>query len=159
MLITLRKITLENRRQVFNLEVFEEQRQFVASNLSSVATAYVLETNGGHPMPFAIYHDETVVGFVLIAYGITSYELPKIAEGNYTIMRFMIGKQYQSQGFGKEALYKIIEYIRTFPKGKAKYCWLEYSPINTSAERVYKNAGFYDNGEIVNNAVVALLQL
>lgn len=110
-------------------------------------------------MPFAIYHDETVVGFVLIAYGITSYDLPKIAEGNYTIMRFMIGKQYQSQGFGKEALYKIIEYIRTFPKGKAKYCWLEYSPINTSAERVYKNAGFYDNGEIVNNAVVALLQL
>ena len=137
-MITLRKITLENRRQVFNLEVSEEQRQFVASNLSSVATAYVLVTNGGHPMPFAIYNDETIVGFVLIAYGITSYDLPKIAEDNYTIIRFMIGKQYQNQGFGKEALYKILEYIRTFPKGKAKYCWLEYSPRNTAAERMYK---------------------
>ena len=152
-MITLRKITLENRRQVFNLEVSEEQRQFVASNLSSVATAYVLVTNGGHP------NDETIVGFVLIAYGITSYDLPKIAEDNYTIIRFMIGKQYQNQGFGKEALYKILEYIRTFPKGKAKYCWLEYSPRNTAAERMYKNVGFSDNGEIVNDEVVALLEL
>lgn len=158
-MITLRKITLENRRLIFNLEVTEEQRQYVASNFSSVATAYVLETNGGHPMPFAIYQDETVVGFVLIAYGITSYELPKIAEGNYTIIRFMIDKQYQKQGFGKEALYKILEYIRTFPKGKAKYCWLEYSPKNKVAERLYKNVGFTDNGEIVNNEVVALIEL
>ena len=97
-MITLRKITLDNRRLVFNLEVSEEQRKFVASNLSSVATAYVLATNGGHPMPFAIYNDEIVVGFVLIAYGITSYELPAVAENNYTIIRFMMGKQYQNQG-------------------------------------------------------------
>jgi diamine N-acetyltransferase len=46
-------------------------------------------------MPFAIYQDETVVGFVLIAYGITSYELPKIAEGNYTIIRFMIDMEQE----------------------------------------------------------------
>lgn len=85
--------------------------------LPSVATAYVLATNGGHPMPFAIYNDETVVGFVLIAYGITSYELPKIAEGNYTIIRFMIGEQFQNHGYGKEAMGKILEYIRTYPAG------------------------------------------
>lgn len=158
-MITLRKITLENRRHVFNLEVSEEQRKFVASNLSSLATAYVLETNGGHPMPFAIYNDETVVGFVLVAYGITSYELPKVAEGNYTIIRFMIGKEYQNQGFGREALYKILEYIRTFPKGNAKYCWLEYSPKNTIAKKLYKSVGFSDNGEIVNNEIVAVIEL
>jgi hypothetical protein len=32
-MITLRKITLDNRRSIFNLEVSEEQRQYVASNL------------------------------------------------------------------------------------------------------------------------------
>ena len=45
-MITLRKITLENRRAIFNLEVSEDQRRFVASNLSSVASCYVLATNG-----------------------------------------------------------------------------------------------------------------
>ena len=65
-MITLRKITLENRRAIFNLEVSEEQRRFVASNLSSVASCYVLATNGGHPFPFAIYADEQPVGFVMI---------------------------------------------------------------------------------------------
>lgn len=57
-MITLRKITLENRRAIFNLEVSEDQRRYVASNLSSMASCYVLTTNGGHPFPFAIYTDQ-----------------------------------------------------------------------------------------------------
>lgn len=46
-MISLRPLTLENRRTVFNLSVSKDQEQFVASNLSSVATAYILMTNGG----------------------------------------------------------------------------------------------------------------
>jgi len=110
-------------------------------------------------MPFAIYNDETVVGFVLIAYGITSYELPKVAEGNYTIIRFMIGRDHQNKGYGREALHKILDFIRTFPKGHAKYCWLEYVPENTIAKRLYKSVGFIDNGEIVNNEIVTVIEL
>lgn len=158
-MITLRKITLENRRQVFNVEVAEEQRRFVASNLSSVATAYVLATNGGNPMPFAIYHDETIVGFVLIVYGITSYTLPKIAEGNYSILRFMIGEQYQKRGYGKEAMRKILDYIRTYPCGPAEYCWIQYEPDNHVAKKLYESFGFRDNGEIVDNERVTVLKL
>lgn len=67
-MITLRKITLENRRSIFNLEVSEDQHRFVASNLSSVASCYVLTTNGGHPFPLAIYAEEQPVGFVMITY-------------------------------------------------------------------------------------------
>lgn len=158
-MITLRKITFENRRQVFNLTVLKDQRSFVASNLSSVATAYVLTTNGGHPMPLAIYNDETVIGFVLIVYGITSYDLPKVAEGNYCILEFMIGEQYQNKGYGKKALSAILEYIRTFPKGSAEYCWLEYNPDNLIAEKFYENFGFIKTGEIVNAEIVAVLKL
>ncbi|KRF20209.1 hypothetical protein [Paenibacillus sp. Soil787] len=78
-MISLKKITLENRRAMFNMEVSEEQRHYVASNLSSVASCYVLLTNGGHPFPFVIYADEQPVGFVMLAYGITGYEEPSIA--------------------------------------------------------------------------------
>ena len=79
-MITLRRITLGNRREMFNLSVTEDQQRFVASNLSSVASCYVLSVNGGHPLPFCIYADEQMVGFVMIVYGITGYEMPNITD-------------------------------------------------------------------------------
>ncbi len=158
-MVTLRKITIDNRRQVFNLQVHEEQRKFVASNLSSVATAYILSTNGGNPMPFAIYNDEIMVGFVLIVYGITSYDIPEVAEGNYSILRFMIDKKYQKQGIGREALGRILDYIRTFPIEHATYCWIEYAPDNIIAKELYQSIGFIENGEVVNNNIVTVIKL
>lgn len=158
-MITLRKITLENRREVFKLEVAEDQRRFVASNLSSVASCYVLATNGGRPLPFAIYADEQMVGFVMIVYGITGYELPKIADNNYCILRLMIGQQYQNRGYGREAMIKILEYIRTFPAGHAQYCWIQYEAENTVAKKLYESFGFRENGEICENEPVTVLKL
>ncbi|MEO4053904.1 GNAT family N-acetyltransferase [Solibacillus sp. CAU 1738] len=158
-MITLRKITLENRRAIFNLEVSEEQRRFVASNLSSVASCYVLATNGGHPFPFAIYADEQPVGFVMLTYGNTGYELPSIADDSYCILRLMIDKQYQNRGYGREAMKKILEFIRTFPAGPASYCWIPYGTENISAKKLYESFGFRDNGEICDNEPITVLQL
>ncbi|WP_217558700.1 GNAT family N-acetyltransferase [Paenibacillus sp. GbtcB18] len=158
-MITLRKITLENRRALFNLEVSEEQRRFVASNLSSMASCYVLATNGGHPFPFAIYADEQPVGFVMLTYGITGYELPSIADDSYCILRLMIDKQYQNRGYGREAMNKILEFIRTFPAGPASYCWIAYKPDNFTAKKLYESFGFHDNGEICENESITVLKL
>jgi len=158
-MITLEKITLENRRAVFNLEVSDDQRRFVASNLSSAASCYVLSTNGGHPFPFAIYAEEQPVGFVMITYGITGYEEPSIAENNYCILRLMIDKQYQNRGYGRAAMNKILEFIRTFPAGRARYCWIPYKAENVAAKRLYESFGFRDNGEICNDELISVLGL
>lgn len=158
-MITLRKITLENRRAIFNLEVSEDQRRFVASNLSSVASCYVLATNGGQPFPFAIYADEQPVGFVMITYRITGYELPTIADDSYCILRLMIDKQYQNKGYGREAMKKILEFIRTFPAGPAQFCWISYKADNAAAKKLYESYGFRDNGEIENNELITVLRL
>jgi len=158
-MITLRKITLENRRAVFNLEVSEDQRRFVASNLSSVASCYVLATNGGHPFPFAIYTDEQPVGFVMITYNITGYELPTIADESYCILRLMIDKQYQNRGYGRKAMKKILEFISTFPAGPAHYCWISYKNDNVAAKKLYESFGFRDNGEILGDELITVLQL
>lgn len=161
-MITLRKITLENRRELFPLKVSEDQLRFVASNLSSIATCYILATNGGNPLPFAIYADEKMVGFVLIVYGITSYELPQIAEENntYSVQRIMIDEKYQNRGYGREAMRKILEYIRTFPVGPAEYCWIPYVSENIIARKFYESFGFRDNGEKINgNELVTVLKL
>lgn len=158
-MISLRKITLENRRAMFNLEVAEEQRQYVASNLSSVASCYVLSVNGGHPYPFIIYADEQPVGFVMITYGITGYEEPSLAKDNYCILRLMIDKQHQHKGYGREAMGKILEFIRTFPAGGARYCWIPYKRDNTAAKKLYESFGFRDNGEVFNNESITVLEL
>ncbi|AMO85404.1 Spermine/spermidine acetyltransferase [Solibacillus isronensis B3W22] len=158
-MIELRKITLENRRAIFNLEVSEEQRRFVASNLSSIASCYVLATNGGHPFPFAIYADGQPVGFVMLTYGITGYELPSIADDSYCILRLMIDKQYQNMGFGREAMKAILEFIRTFPAGPARYCWIPYGSDNLTAKMLYESFGFRDNGEICDNEPITVLRL
>ncbi|MFK7696760.1 GNAT family N-acetyltransferase [Paenibacillus sp. HJGM_3] len=158
-MITLRKITLENRRAIFNLEVSEDQRRFVASNLSSVASCYVLATNGGHPFPFAIYADEQPVGFVMITYRITGYELPTIAHDSYCILRLMIDKQHQNRGYGREAMNKILEFIRTSPAGPAHYCWISYKADNAAAKKLYESFGFRDNGEIIGDERITVLQL
>src|SRR5690606_29634080 len=150
-MITLRKITLANRRSIFNLEVSEDQRRYVASNLSSVASCYVLATNGGHPFPFAIFADEQPVGFVMIVYGVTGYEEPSIADSNYCILRLMIDKQYQNKGYGREAMSRILEFIRTFPAGPARCCWIPYKPENVAAKKLYESCGFRDYGEICND--------
>jgi diamine N-acetyltransferase len=158
-MITLRKITLENRRAIFNLEVSEDQRRFVASNLSSVASCYVLATNDGHPFPFAIYADEQPVGFVMITYRITGYELPTIADDSYCILRLMIDKQYQNRGYGREAMTKILEFIRTFPAGPAHYCWISYKADNMAAKKLYESYGFRDNGECIGDEIITVLRL
>ncbi|MEC0204387.1 GNAT family N-acetyltransferase [Paenibacillus lautus] len=158
-MITLRKITLENRRAIFNLEVSEDQRRFVASNLSSVASCYVLATNEGHPFPFAIYADEQPVGFVMITYRITGYDLPTIADDSYCILRLMIDKQHQNRGYGREAMKKILEFIRTFPAGPAQFCWIPYKAENAAAKKLYESYGFRDNGEIIENEQITVLRL
>lgn len=149
-MISLRKITLENRREMFNLAVSEEQRRFVASNLSSVASCYVLSVNGGHPYPWCIYADGQMIGFVLIVYGITGYEMPEIADGNYCILRFMIDHKYQGKGYGREALHEVLKYIRSFPAGPAQCCWISYEPDNYVAKGLYESVGFTEIGELIH---------
>ena len=63
--ISLEKITYKNYIRVgWQLKVSREQRNFVASNRSSLAEAYVAITNGGVALPFAICRNKKPIGFL-----------------------------------------------------------------------------------------------
>ena len=159
-MIHLEKLTYENFNDVFELSVKKAQYPYVADNCYSVAEAYVTVSNGGHVFPFAIYNDKRLVGFIQLAYGENAdQDEVSVAKDNYEIWRFMIDKRYQGRGYGKAALKLALDFIRTWPCGKAEYCWISYEPENETAKKLYASFGFEETGETDGEEVVAVMKL
>jgi GNAT superfamily N-acetyltransferase len=98
--INLRKIDETNWKEAIQLKVSEDQEEYVASNLYSIAQFQFLKDFRA----MGLYMDEQMVGFAM--YGIDS------DDGNYWIYRLMIDKKYQGRGVGKQAIGKILEDIK-----------------------------------------------
>lgn len=156
-MIDLRKITFENFEECINLEPKEEQKSFVAPNIRSLGEAYVaLDTNDCIPMPYAIYSGDVMVGFIMMTFNETN-EINK--ENTYWICRLMIDKRYQGKGYGKNAVIKALELVKTFPYGQASLVYLSYEPENVGAKRLYASLGFEETGDIEEGEIVAKLSL
>jgi diamine N-acetyltransferase len=159
-MIELRKVDNENVWKILKLSVAEDQKNFVASNTESIIEAYTTITSGGVALPFGIYNDDCLIGFVMFGYGSNGDEgEPLIAMNNYCIWRFMIDKNYQQQGLGRKSLKASLEFLKTMPCGKADYCWLSYEPDNMIAKKLYSSEGFSENGEMCGDEIVSVLKL
>lgn len=144
-MIEFREITKENFKECINLKLKDGQQKFVAPNVYSVAQAGVWKGTKS----FAIYAKESMVGFIMFIFN----EEEKAGD----LWRLMIAGEYQGMGYGKEALYKVIEYFRNIEEcGKI---FLSYVPGNKSAERLYKFVGFEANGDIDNGEIIMELKL
>lgn len=158
--IHLRKVDGKNVWELVELQVREDQREFVASNTVSILEAYTTLAAGGHVLPFGVYDGEAPVGFLMIGYDCTDWEeAPKIAAGNYCLWRLMIDERYQGQGLGKSAMELALAFIRTMPCGKAERCWLSYEPENAAARTLYQSFGFRETGEMDGREVISALSL
>lgn len=156
-MIELRKITDDNFKACISLDVHEEQRGFVASNVKSLAQAWIAHDNQQCiPLPFAIYNGDEMVGFVMLAFETSGAEH---ADSQYYIWRFMIDKNRQGQGYGRAAMAEVLKYIRTYPCGAASRVTLSYEPENFAAKQLYASFGFAETGEITDGEVVARLDL
>ena len=134
--INIERITRENIRACAKLEVAEDQKQFVASNLATIAWAYVDPTF----TPYAIVHEDTVVGVAAVEY-IPDNDL----EDKHWVPRFMIGKQYQGKRIGIQAMQKIIEMISKHDD--CERIRLSVVPENDGAIQFYKKVGFLETNE------------
>ena len=159
-MIHLEKLTYENFDDVFELKVKKDQYGFVASNCYSIAEAYITMISGGQVFPFAIYNDKKLVGFIQIGYGENAdQDGVSVEKDNYEIWRFMIDERYQGRGYGKDALKLALDFIRTWPCGKADLCWISYEPENEIAKKLYSSFGFVETGEMDGDEIVAVLKL
>ena len=159
-MIRFEEITNKNIWKVCTLEPFEEQKDFVAENIQSLAEAYATRNEGNNVLPLAVYNDDALIGFVMIGKGTVGNEKESdLIKENYCFWRFMIDKKYQGKGYGKEAVRLALEFINTFPCGSAEYCWLSYEPENKAARNIYSSFGFSETGEMDGEELIAVLKL
>ena len=160
-MLELKKINRNNVGEILKLEVFDNQKSFVAINNSSIIEAYIALTENNHVFTFGIYKDDTPIGFLMIGFDVNSVDegAPSIAKGNYNIWRLIIDKKFQGKGFGKKAMNLALEFINTFPSGTAKYCWLSYESENDIVRQLYKSVGFVETDEKDGEEIVAIMKL
>ena len=160
-MLRLEKVTGGNVWDILKLRTLETQEDFVAGNDISIIEAYAAITGNGHAFPFGIYEDDIPVGFLMIGFDKDDYweDAPQIARGNYNLWRLMVDHRYQNQGYGKESIRLALEFIKTFPCGRAEFCWLSYAPENEVARRLYHSFGFTETGEMDGDEIIAALKL
>ena len=143
--IHIQEITADNFIDAIRLRVKPEQEGFVASNAASIAQSKFhtyLECYG-------IYDGDHMVGFS--AFG------KNPADGTIWIVRHMVADQYQGKGYGKAGLQALIEYMQA--KYQCKTIFLDVSPENQIAIRLYENAGFKNTGKIQGHSHIFELAL
>ena len=139
-MVELREITRDNYEECLCLSVAESQRNFVSSNVHSLAQAYVYYNTS---YPFAIYANNMMIGFIMLGY----YE----AQNCYTIWKFMIDTKYQNQGYGRIALKLGIDYL--VERFNVDEVYTAYESNNSVARKLYTSIGFRETGEIDGNDI------
>lgn len=131
MAVSLRQITKSNYEQVCDLDVSEEQQDYVASNMWSLVES---SFNDGYETR-AIYLGEEPVGFFMWV----TETLSKVS-----IWRFMIDHKHQKNGIGRIALNLALNEIKlTDGLKEIEIC---YNPNNPVAKVFYSSFGFVEVG-------------
>lgn len=134
-MIDLKAITEENFIDAFALKLAPEQERFVSHPVRSLAQAYVYREQC---QPFGIYEGDRMVGYVMVIY---DYDIPE-----YDIWNMMIDRTEQGKGYGKAALDRVLDYIKTKPFGSSERVTLTCNKENLRALNLYKSKGFTETG-------------
>ena len=149
-MISLRPITDANRQEVEALRVSPGQEQFVSNVVESLQEA--AEYPGAHAIYWAIYAEETPVGFVMIADEVDSPDyIPQF------LWKLLIDERHQGRGYGKATLDLVVEYFRGRPGVEA--VTTSAVPGEGSPVTFYEQYGFVRTGEIDDGEIVLRLKI
>ncbi|MBQ2953502.1 MAG: GNAT family N-acetyltransferase [Clostridia bacterium] len=133
-MINFRAITEDNFDAIISMKRPDDEH-FVASNAYSLAQAW-LYRDAGDVYPFAIYDDDTPVGFMMLD--------EDLDERCLIIWRIMFPAENQFRGYGTAAIREIIRLAGE--SGKYDFLLINYAPDNKIAEHVYTKLGFRPTG-------------
>ena len=135
-MIRFKGITEENFDDIIKMKRPDDEK-FVAPNAVSLAQAWLYRDNGD-VFPFAVYNDDTIVGFML---------LEEEAEDSTLILwRIMFPPEHENKGYGTAAVKLLIKYAKE--SGRYQRLTLICSPENIVARHIYDKLGFLPTGQI-----------
>jgi diamine N-acetyltransferase len=146
--VTLKDVTADNWEDVADLEVTDEQDDFLDDNAYSIAESKF----NPYARPRAIYAGKRLVGFLM-------YETLEEEDRPNEVMiyRFMIDRRQQGKGYGRAAFGKAIDEIKRMPNiRKIQVC---YKPENAPAKTLYAGYGFSEVGRDEDGETIAELSL
>ena len=139
-MVTLRPIDEANREAVEALRTSEAQERFVSTVVESLADAE--EEADARGLYWAVYDDETPVGFVMISEEVGSSEyIPNF------LWKLLIDQRYQRRGYGTATLDLIVERFRGRPG--VDVLWTSAGRGEGSPIPFYERYGFEQTGEVV----------
>jgi len=135
-MVTLKEITKKTLFPILKLDVLEHQKDQVAPNSISISEAYFEDKAWFR----GIYNDDVPVGFVMLSLDTDKKE--------YWVWRYMIDKNHQGKGYGKDAMELVKKVIKEkFPD--AMEFFLSYVPKEKDgADGFYRKLGFVDTGKM-----------
>lgn len=143
--VTLRELTPDTWAEAVKLQVADEQANYVATNLESIAwSRYEPDLT-----PVGVYAVDEMVGFIL--YGKWPEEPHR-----WGVARIMIDKHHQGKGYGKAAMQAVIDLVRERDP-LAIGLKLAYVPGNEVARSMYRSLGFRETGEYMGDELVTAL--
>ncbi len=138
--VRLEPITPQNFKECINLKVADEQMEFVATNVASIAQSKIYPTAN----PMAVYDGGQMVGFVMFGYD--------EEDEHYCLARLMIDARFQKRGYGRAATLAVIETMREISDCREIY--LSFVPENHAAAKLYESIGFEPTGELNEGEIV-----
>ncbi len=145
MTVTLRPITRDNLWAVVDLKLHLGQEEHIEDNVASIANAYVEPTF----VPLGVYAGDALVGFAM--YG----QHPDT--GAWWVIRLMIDREQQGQGYGRAAMEAVIELMAD--RVGCEEIVTSFNPANTVAATLYASLGFQPTGEIEDGEPLVRLWL
>lgn len=109
--VHLRAVTLANYQACLSLQVEESQARFVATNAKSLTEASVNLTL----VPLAIY-DHAACGYPTPTVPMVGFMMYELTCGVGFILRLMIDRRYQRQGYGRATIIEVIRRLRLIPE-------------------------------------------
>jgi diamine N-acetyltransferase len=149
-MVSLRPLTASNRQAVEALRVSPSQKRFVSGVAESLRQA--AEHPDARALYWAVYAEDTPVGFVMIA--------DEVASPDYIphyLWKLLIDERYQRQGFGAATLDLIVEYFRGRPG--VEVLTTSAGQGDGSPIEFYERYGFERTGEVSDDEVVLRLKL
>ncbi|MGG0153164.1 GNAT family N-acetyltransferase [Bacillus mycoides] len=132
------KITKENRHEIANLKVTEEQHEFIESTVANC----LIETDTKYKenaVSVGLYDSNTPIGYAM--YGWFEEE-----EKSVYLNQFIIDSTCQGKGYAKPLLGLLMEYFKEVYNCKVMYLSIHLE--NKLAQKLYESIGFHLTGEI-----------